>query len=151
MKKAVSVFLLVAALVATPFGASALSYVQPTTPYYSTYQYPYYQQQMYWCGSYYSYSPCQQNYYYTYPDHYSYPDCYQYPYYNYGYSYNSYYPCGSSGSSVDYNYGYYYDYGYSYDYSYAGYGGYNNNRRCYYDPLYCYPSMYNGGYMSYGY
>ena len=89
----------------------------------------------YWCGSYYSSSPCVGGYYtygsgssyYTQPQQYYYYDWYPY---QYGYGYNNYY----------YPYGYY-PYGYSGGTNQPNYWGY-----CYYTsgvgPSYRYPCQY---------
>lgn len=69
--------------------------------------------QLYWCGTYYSYSPChgQQyypNYYYSYPSYsyypqyyypqYYYPQQYYYPYYGYNYNSNYNYNYNNNGN-----------------------------------------------------
>ena len=92
--------------------ASASSYAYP----YSSYSYPYsnqysnqYYNQMYWCGSYYSHSPCPnyQTYNYSYPQYQNQTTYYQptsyYPYNNNYYSSGSNYCYGSYGYSCSYD------------------------------------------------
>jgi|GEM_PF-5671544 hypothetical protein len=99
------------------------SYQYQTMPMYQT---------MYWCGSYYSYSPCM-----------------NYNNYNTGYNSGAY----RQHYTINYNYNYNVNYsnGYSYPYSSPTYyypNQYQNYYSSYmYSPMYQYPSMYQqGGY-----
>ncbi len=147
MKKFLASTMMIGALaLVSPFPAYAQYYSSyPNNYSYSNYQMP----QMYWCGTYYSYSPCTGSGYtqhnfspYTYINTspyvnvsapYSYPGSYSYPSYSYSYPmYSSPYAQGYGGTqysypSYSYSYPtymyptYYYDYGYN---SYNSYDGY---------------------------
>lgn len=155
MKRALRI--LIASSLFLPSVALA-QYYYPSSNY-QNYQMP----QMYWCGTYYSYSPCAStNYAYhnfspytninTSPyvnvsaPQYTYPTSYSYSYPSYSYSYPSYSYPSYTYPSYSYNSYDYYDYWYSYpqyqSYSYPTYTydyGYNSYDYCY-SGYGCYPN-----------